>query len=78
MTKHSENCSMSFGRKSPLGECARCDELRAGAAPRAGWQKDYFARQTSDAQRREEIRAHFASHKHTSGGCGCVCTFGDW
>jgi hypothetical protein len=25
-----------------------------------------------------EIKEHFASAKHLSGGCGSVCTFGEW
>lgn len=51
--------------------CPRCDELLAGAPP-VKW------RQTEDARRCTEIAAHFASHRHTSGGCGPVCTFGEW
>jgi hypothetical protein len=72
-TKHTCNDGHgpAFGRKTP--GCARCDELAAGAAPVA-WRN---ARRDETA-RRAEIAAHFASHKHRSGGCGPVCTFGEW
>jgi hypothetical protein len=61
-----------FGRKT--AGCPRCDELIRGAAP-IQWAQSKASR---DAQRCVEIREHFASHKHRSGGCGPVCTFGDW
>lgn len=61
----------TFGRLAPRGECRRCDELRFGAPP-VEWAKG------RDALRCEEIRSHFASAKHQSGGCGPVCTFGEW
>jgi len=76
VTKHTCNSGRgpSFGRKT--AGCPRCDELLAGAEPRTlRWapQKgdDY---ELSSA----EIRDHFRSQKHRSGGCGPVCTFGDW
>ena len=59
----------SFGRKT--AGCPRCDELTAGAPART-WAK------SSDAMRCEEVSNHFASQRHTSGGCGPVCTFGEW
>lgn len=61
-----------FGKKTP--GCPRCDELIAGAAP-VVWN---ITRRTTDASRSVEIRAHFDGHKHRSGGCGPVCTFGEW
>ena len=61
----------SFGRLAARGECRRCDELRFGAPARA-WAK------SNDAMRCEEIRGHFASERHLTGGCGPVCTFGEW
>jgi hypothetical protein len=59
-----------FGRLSPK-ECPRCFELSVGA-PAVQWRK------SADAIRCEEIRAHFRSERHLSGGCGVVCTFGEW
>lgn len=61
-----------FGHKTP--GCPRCDELLAGAKP-VQWAR---SRRQDDAQRSAEVRAHFASHGHLSGGCGPVCTFGEW
>lgn len=60
-----------FGKKT--AGCPRCDELIAGAKP-VVWN----VRPSQDAQRVLEIRAHFSSHKHLSGGCGPCCTFGEW
>jgi hypothetical protein len=63
-----------FGRKTP--GCPRCDELLAGAAPVVqSWRG---SRQREEQQRRDESRAHFTSERHRSGGCGPVCTFGEW
>ena len=61
-----------FGRKTP--GCPRCDELLSGAKA-VTWGP---SRQQQDAQRSTEIRAHFVSTQHQSGGCGPVCTYGDW
>lgn len=58
----------TFGRKTP--GCPRCDELLAGAAP-VTWN----IRPTTPAP---DLGAHFRSERHRSGGCGPVCTFGDW
>lgn len=71
--KHSADCRMVFGRKDP--NCPRCVDLVQGAAPRQ-WAST--RRQENDRRRCTEIREHFQSHKHLSGGCGPVCTFGDW
>ena len=73
--KHSDECTMAFGHKD--SNCPRCVELLAGSAPR----KRFGGRKTAaeiDAQRCVEIKAHFASARHLSGGCGPVCTFGEW
>lgn len=64
----------TFGRKTP--GCPRCDELLAGAAP-VKWQRRPSAAQL-DAERCADLRAHFQSYKHRSGGCGPCCTYGDW
>lgn len=61
-----------FGRRT--AGCPRCDELAAGAAP-VRWAP---SRRDDDERRAAEIRSHFASERHRSGGCGVVCTFGDW
>ena len=71
-TKHSADCKMVFGRKDP--NCPRCQELLNGAKP-IRWAP---SRAQMDRQRCAEIHAHFQSHKHLSGGCGPVCTFGEW
>lgn len=65
-----------WGRKTP--GCPRCDALLAGAEP-VTWAPSRRQRAAQeDAQRSAEIREHFASASHLSGGCGPVCTFGDW
>ena len=72
---HSDDCCMSFGRKD--ADCPRCVDLIRGAKPRLR----FGGRKTAaeiDAQRCVEIKEHFASAKHLSGGCGSVCTFGEW
>jgi hypothetical protein len=60
----------AFGRLAAPGACPRCDELRAGAAPRAGW---------GDRRRRFEAARSAAIYAHDCkrSGCGPVCTFGD-
>lgn len=58
-----------FGRKTP--GCPRCDELLAGAKPRAGWGD---VKRRFEAAQREAIR----THNCRAAGCGPVCTFGDW
>ena len=64
----------AFGRLTP--GCPRCDELAAGAERvRQPWRG---SRQREDARRAAEIAEHFASQRHRSGGCGPVCTFGEW
>jgi hypothetical protein len=80
--KHSPACAMAFGRLDPEN-CARCEQRateRAEGVPART--HDGFERmrqaERDDARRAEEIRAHFASDKHRSGGCGVCCTFGDW
>jgi hypothetical protein len=70
---------LPFGRKAPKGVCVRCDDLRGGAAPRTlGWVEAKNRSNAIDARRSAELTAHFASAQHLSGGCGVVCTFGDW
>lgn len=65
-TKH--NHPVVFGRK--VAGCARCEELKAGAAPVA-WS---HTRRDSDYQRLRDIRAHQCGPSR----CGPVCTFGDY
>jgi hypothetical protein len=64
----------AFGRKTP--GCPRCDQLLAGAP--AIVQDRGTRRADDDARQRLELAQHFASEKHRSGGCGPVCTKGDW
>jgi len=67
-TKHTH--PVVFGRR--VEGCPRCDELTRGAAP-VRWR-----RRDSGYEAAAEVRAHFDSEKHRSGGCGPVCTFGEW
>lgn len=48
-TKHSRHCKAAFGRRDL--RCARCLELRSGAAPREGWQPEWFAKKAREGQR---------------------------
>jgi hypothetical protein len=69
-TKHSHNSN--FGKH--VEGCPRCHELKNGHAP-IKWKmkpKDH------EQSRSADIKAHFDSHKHRSGGCGPVCTYGEW
>ncbi len=68
--KHGPECVMAFGRKSPPGLCLRCDELSAGAAPRAGWQGPYFTRKAA----MERAQANAPKHDCRTAHCGPVCT----
>ncbi len=70
---------MPFGRKAPYGACARCDELHDGApARKPAWVAAKERASQDDQRRAADIRAHFRSRQHLSGGCGPVCTYGDW
>lgn len=60
-----------FGRKAPIGQCRRCDELRSGLPP-VQWAG--AARRQMRAEAIAAIRAHDCTESH----CGPVCTFGDW
>ena len=63
-----------FGRKT--AGCPRCDELLAGAEPRA-WVGT--SRAAQDAQRLADLREHYASERHRNNQCGgLICTYGDW
>lgn len=71
-TKHGNDCTMAFGRYSPEGKCARCDELRAGASPRSGWRSNMRRQNTRSML--ETIKAHDCAKS----GCGPVCTAFDY
>ena len=63
-----------FGRLT--AGCPRCDELIAGAAPVVqAWRGQ---RQRDEDNQRRWTREHFSSAAHRTGGCGPVCTFGEW
>jgi len=72
-TYHRSGCERVFKRYDAA--CPRCQELAAGAEARRGWGP---SREQRDAQASAEIHAHFSGEKHRSGGCGVVCTFGEW
>ncbi len=56
-TQHNDACTRAFANLSPAGCCPRCDELRAGAKPRAGWND---VKIKADAMRAAHMREHFA------------------
>lgn len=72
-TYHKTECARVFKRYDTT--CPRCQELASGAGARRGWGP---SREQRDAQASAEIHAHFTSEKHRAGGCGVVCTFGEW
>jgi len=72
-TRHDGTCGRVFGRYDMA--CSRCRELAAGAPARKGWGP---SRAQMDARASAEVAAHFSGARHTSGGCGVVCTFGEW
>lgn len=49
-TRHSKHCQAHFARRD--WRCHRCCELLLHAAPRKGWQREYFRRQLAQLQRR--------------------------
>jgi hypothetical protein len=49
ISKHSRHCKSTFGRRD--WDCHRCVALLLGAAPRDGWQHEYFARKLRRRQR---------------------------
>jgi hypothetical protein len=69
--KHSNACTMSFGKARPETGCTRCIELANGAAPRKGWSTK---RRDEDMARSAAIRNHNCAVSH----CGPVCTAFDW
>lgn len=71
-TRHNHD-RQPFGKRKPLGECPRCDELHNGARPRPGWVAVPATSGPTDGQ----VRDHFNSAKHRN-ECGHVCTYGDW
>jgi hypothetical protein len=73
---HSADCTMRFGSPRPETGCPRCIELANGAPARPGWSRR--SPQHDDRAAIAAIRAHYASDRHRSGGCGPVCTFGEW
>lgn len=66
-TKHNDDCTMAYGRKSEEGVCPRCDELRNGAEPRS-WNR------APKRDWRREIREHDCERSR----CGPVCTAFEW
>lgn len=70
MTTHHLECTRVWKRYDPA--CARCQELAAGAAPRAGW--DDRAR-AMEAARLRAIRSHDFT---ACADRNVVCTCFDW
>jgi hypothetical protein len=50
LTKHSRHCQALFSRRD--WKCHRCCELMIEAAPRDGWQHEYFSRKMGQVQRK--------------------------
>lgn len=66
------NHGPNFGKK--IKGCVGCEELKAGREPVSYGP----SRAQRDAVVIAENREHFRSQKHLNGGCGLVCTFGEW
>jgi hypothetical protein len=80
--KHThDNGKLPWGKKKPLGECRRCDQLRAGATPREAHPALQAAqrRRDNEEQTTAAMRDHFApGGPHATGTCGPVCTAFDY
>jgi hypothetical protein len=77
MTATQHDHGPNFGRK--VDGCPRCAELAAGFPARTHPGVEARQRKTANAQLDQDaLTAHFASERHRTGGCGLVCTFGDW
>ena len=72
-TRHNVDCSRAFKNYDP--QCPRCQELANGAEARQGWGP---SRRELDLMAASSVSAHFSSERHLSGGCGVVCTYGEW
>lgn len=74
---------LPWGRKAPEGECARCDQLRAGAAPRSAPPAILAGQERAKHNGGYPTEAERATH-HAPGGphatkcANTICTFGDW
>ena len=72
--KHTcEQSERAFGRRAP--GCARCDELKAGAPARVGWQADYYA---NKARQDAALSLAIRNHDCQASRCGIVCTAFQW
>lgn len=78
---HNGGQALPFGRLKPVGQCPRCDQLRAGAAPRDAHPalRAVQRRREDEAQQDAARREHFApGGPHARGVCGPVCTAFDY
>ena len=67
--------ALPFGRKAPVGQCARCDALRDGAEPKSWGGQSATLRAHNARMDSAARRAHFApGGPHAQGACGPVCT----
>lgn len=73
MIKHIDDCTRVFKNYDP--KCKRCDELKNGAKPRAGWQKSYFE---NKKQNEERFTRQLKNHNCEKSNCGVICTAFDW
>lgn len=67
-TPHRDGCTRVFANYDP--SCARCAELKSGAAPREGWGA---AARKRERQLSAQIRSHVCGVS-----CGPVCTAFEW
>jgi hypothetical protein len=60
---------LPFGKKAPVGQCRRCDELHNGSLPRTS---THSINAQQDAQRLTAIKNHdFAACAAKNGCCTC-------
>jgi hypothetical protein len=73
--KHNDSCTMAFGRHSLHDNCPRCNELKAGAAPRKGWMDS--VNNALHVKRRLDVYCfsvpiyHARCTKETNPSCAC-------
>lgn len=72
MTKHSDSCTMAFGRPSKHATCPRCEELKGGATARKGYG---WRNKEQEARTLRAIRSHDFAACQKQNGC---CTHFEW
>lgn len=76
---HNETCKMAFGRPSKHNTCPRCEELKAGAKPRNGWNTSYnYQMRVGKGPHYDAFVRRLKSHDCKQSNCGPVCTAFDY